>query len=108
MGSLRGLRMVSSATCSGLNKLCYNSERMISQFVEQSLKRAKYKILEDGSYYANVPRLRGVWAQGKNLEECRQELSEVIEEWLLLKVHLHDTVPGLPFSHPMLRVAAHA
>lgn len=81
---------------------------MISQFVEQSLKRAKYKILANGMYYAEVPRLRGVWATGKNLEECRQELGEVIEEWLLLKVHFHDTVPGLPFVTPVLRGVAHA
>ena len=71
---------------------------MISQFVEQSIKRAKYKILKDGMYYAKVPRLRGVWAQGKNQEECRQELREVIEEWLLLKVHSHQMVPGFPFN----------
>jgi predicted RNase H-like HicB family nuclease len=81
---------------------------MISQFVEQSLKRAKYKSLEDGTHYADVPRLHGVWAQGKNLEECRQELREVIEEWLLLKIHLHDSVPGLSFSYPIPRSAAHA
>lgn len=81
---------------------------MISQFVEQSLKRAKYKILKDGMYYAEVPRLHGVWAQGKTLEECRQELSEVIEEWLLLKVHSHHPVPGLPFVAPVLRNVVHA
>ena len=80
---------------------------MISEFVEQSLKRAKYKVLGDGMYYAEIPRLRGVWAQGKTREECRQELREVIEEWLLLKVHSHHPVPGFSFTGPVLRSVAH-
>ncbi|MBI5400674.1 MAG: type II toxin-antitoxin system HicB family antitoxin [Candidatus Yonathbacteria bacterium] len=71
---------------------------MINQFIDQNLKRAKYKILKDGTYYADVPRLRGVWANAKNLEDCRQELREVIEGWLLAKVHSHESVPGFSFK----------
>ena len=71
---------------------------MISQFINQNLKRAKYKILADGAYYGEIPRFRGVWAQGKNLEECRQELYEVLEGWLLLKIHSHESIPGFSFG----------
>ncbi|MHB8914118.1 MAG: type II toxin-antitoxin system HicB family antitoxin [Minisyncoccota bacterium] len=71
---------------------------MISEFIEQSLKRAKYRVLEDGTYFATVPRLRGVWGQGKTIEECRQDLHEVIEDWLLLKIHSHDSIPGFQFD----------
>lgn len=68
---------------------------MIKQFLDQNLKRAKYKILEDGTYFGEIPKFRGVWANTKNLEDCRQELSEVLEDWLLLKVHSHESIPGL-------------
>ncbi len=30
-------------------------------------------------YYGEVPELRGVWAIGKTLEECRKNLKEAIE-----------------------------
>ncbi len=68
---------------------------MINQFLDQNLKRAKYRILEDGTYFGEVPKFRGVWANAKNLEMCRQELSEVLEDWMLLKVHSHESIPGL-------------
>ena len=60
---------------------------MINQFIDQNLKRAEYKILEDGTYFGEIPRLRGVWANAKTLEECRQELYEALEGWLLLNLN---------------------
>lgn len=80
---------------------------MINQFIDQNLKRAKYKILGDGTYYAEIPRIRGVWANAKNLEDCRRELAEVLEGWLLIKVYSHETVPGFSFGRS-LRTAKHA
>lgn len=68
---------------------------MINQFLNQNLKRAKYKILSDGTYFGEIPKVRGVWANAKNLESCRQELAEVLEDWLLLKVYSRESVPGI-------------
>lgn len=67
---------------------------MFSRFIEQKLKRARYKLLKDGSYFGEIPGARGVWAGAKNLEDCREELREVFEEWLLLKVKHSEPVPG--------------
>jgi len=69
-----------------LHIVIYNTF-MINQFIDQNLKRAKYKILEDGTYFGEIPRLRGVWANAKTLEECRQELYEALEGWLLLNLN---------------------
>ncbi len=55
---------------------------MPTDFVEKNLAKAKYKIIEDGSYFGEIPGLRGVWANNKNLEKCKEELKETIEEWL--------------------------
>lgn len=74
---------------------------MISDFIVASLGKAKYELLEDGSFYANVPHLEGVWANGKTLEACREELREVLEDWLLLKLKDGDEVPGLTDDHPV-------
>lgn len=67
---------------------------MLSQFIAKKLKEAQYKFLKDGDYFAEIPGLRGVWANGKNLEDCRNSLQEVLEEWLFLKFKSGEKVPG--------------
>lgn len=59
---------------------------MLSDFINRQLQAARYKILEDGTYFGKIPGTKGIWANTKNLEDCREELREVLEEWLLLKV----------------------
>ena len=46
---------------------------MITEYVLEALSRAKFQIIKDEeSYYGEVPELKGVWATGKTLEECRK------------------------------------
>jgi len=57
---------------------------ILTEYIEEALKRATYEIIDDEEpYYGEVPELRGVWAAGKTLEECRKNLKEVIEVGLL-------------------------
>ncbi len=67
---------------------------MLSEYLAKKLKQARYKLLKDGSYFGEIPRLKGVWASAKNLEDCRAELQEVLEDWLVLKVRDREQVPG--------------
>jgi len=60
---------------------------MLTEYIQEALKRAQYQIIQDDEpYYAEIPELKGVWATGKNLEECRKNLIEVIEGWLILSI----------------------
>jgi len=60
---------------------------MIIEYINAALERAKYEIIDDEEpFYAEVPELEGVWATGKTLEECRRNLAEVIEGWILLRI----------------------
>ena len=60
---------------------------MLTEYIEEALKRARYEIINDEEpYYGEVPELRGVWATGKTLEECRKNLKEVIEGWLIVSI----------------------
>ncbi len=68
---------------------------MIREYVEKALRSARYDKLEDGTFYGEVPRLRGVLATGGTLEECRTQLGEVVEEWVLVRVAKGLTVPPL-------------
>ena len=68
---------------------------MLSDFIAKKLKTAKYKILKRGQYFGEIPGVKGVWASAATLEECRSELQEVFEEWLLFKLRDQEQIPGL-------------
>jgi predicted RNase H-like HicB family nuclease len=67
---------------------------MLTEYIYKKLNQAQYKILDDRSYFGEIPGLQGVWASGKTLEECREVLREVLEEWLILKLKDGDKIPG--------------
>ncbi|MBC8520571.1 MAG: type II toxin-antitoxin system HicB family antitoxin [Methanomicrobia archaeon] len=65
---------------------------MITEYVEAAMSKARYEIIEDEEpYYGEVPELEGVWATGKTLEECRKNLAEVIDGWIIVRLR-----KGLP------------
>ncbi|MFA5917817.1 MAG: type II toxin-antitoxin system HicB family antitoxin [Candidatus Gracilibacteria bacterium] len=67
---------------------------MIIQYINEIMKNAKYEILEGGEgFYGEIIGCPGVWAQSNNLETCRKELQEILEEWILLKVRKQKFVP---------------
>ena len=69
---------------------------MITDYIEAALARATYEIIEDEEpYYGEIPGLRGVWASGKTLEECRQDLKEVIEGWIIVRLRKGLSIPPL-------------
>lgn len=68
-------------------------DRMLTRYIEEAMRRARYRILEDRTYFGEVPGLQGVWANTRSLEKCRAQLQEVLEEWLLLKLRDNDPIP---------------
>ena len=68
---------------------------MLLTYIQKALEKAQYKMLDDKTWYADIPGFEGVWANAKTVEECRQELVEVLEEWLVLKIRDQDPIPVL-------------
>ena len=69
---------------------------MIVEYIQEALRRAKYEIIEDKEpYYGEIPRLKGVWATGKTLEECRNNLYEVLEGWIFIRLKKGIRIPSL-------------
>ena len=69
---------------------------MITEYIEAALRRATYEIIEDEEpYYGEVPGLQGVWATGKTLEECRRNLAETVEDWVLFSIAKGLPIPAL-------------
>ena len=60
---------------------------MICEYIEAALQHAHYELISDEEpYYGEVPELQGVWATGKSLEECRQNLADVVDGWVLIRL----------------------
>ena len=67
---------------------------MLTRYIQAAMRRAAYEILpDDRSYYGRIPGLDGVWANAATLEACREELAEVLEEWILLGVSRQQSLP---------------
>ena len=67
---------------------------MLTEFIKNKLKNAKYTILKNGSFFGTIPGIQGVWVNAKNLESCRSELQEVLEDWLVLQLRDRRKING--------------
>ena len=49
----------------------------------------------DGTFFGQIPGLRGVWANEGTQEQCQKVLQEVLEESLILKIRDRDPIPPM-------------
>lgn len=75
---------------------------MLLEYVQAAMQRARYKLLDDGTYFGETPRCRGVWANESSLERCREVLREVLEEWLVLKLKRGESLQ--PFGRHRITI----
>lgn len=69
---------------------------MIIQYIETALAHARYDMIDDEEpFYGEVPELPGVWATGKTLEECRRNLVEVIDGWIIVRLRRGLPIPPI-------------
>lgn len=66
---------------------------MLTEYVQAALRRAKYEILEDGTFYGEIPGFDGVYANAETLDECREDLRQVLEGWIVLGLRLNHVLP---------------
>lgn len=66
---------------------------MLTDYIDAALHHATYKILEDGSYWGEIPALPGLWGSGSTLEACREDLSDVVQDWLIFAFKQNRTIP---------------
>lgn len=68
---------------------------MLTDYIQAAMNQAHYEILEDGTFYGEIPGLAGVLANADVLEACREELQDVLEEWLILGLRLGHSIPAV-------------
>lgn len=67
---------------------------MLTEYLKAALRRAHYEVLpDDGQFYGELPDCNGVYAAAATLEECRDELAQVLEEWVLFRIHRNLPLP---------------
>ena len=70
---------------------------MLREYIEAAMRRAHYELIDqlDQSYYGEIPGLDGVLATGNTLEECRANLEDALDAWLVLGLQLGHPIPEI-------------
>ena len=66
---------------------------MLIDYINKALSKAKYDKLEDNTFSGQIPECSGVIAFGETLYECQNELRDVLEGWLIVKIRHGDILP---------------
>lgn len=69
---------------------------VIASYIEKAIAKANIEQLEDGTYYAEISELPGIWINAKSSEDAKRSLAGVVEGWLELKIEdLDNDIPVL-------------
>ena len=67
---------------------------MLTDYIKAAMSKAKHEILQDdNSFYGEIPGFDGVYSYSQNLEDCRNQLEEILEEWIFLKIFRNLNLP---------------
>ena len=81
---------------------------VFGDYLRAAMRRATFEPIEDdGSFFGRIAGFDGVWANADMLQECHDELKEVLDEWLVLRLTEGLPIPAIDgVSLKMLRQAA--
>jgi predicted RNase H-like HicB family nuclease len=66
---------------------------MLTKYIKLAMHQATYELLEDSTFYGEIPGFPGVYANAETLEKCRELLQEVLEGWIILGLRLQHSLP---------------
>jgi predicted RNase H-like HicB family nuclease len=71
-----------------------SSAPVLTSYLDAAMRHAHYELIDGGAtVYAEIRELPGVYATSPSVEECRTELREVLEEWVLLGLTMRHAIP---------------
>jgi predicted RNase H-like HicB family nuclease len=69
---------------------------MFAECIKAAIDSATYEIIDDPEpFYGEIPDLRGVWATGKTLESCRDNLLSALEDWIAFRLRTGRSIPAV-------------
>ena len=80
----------------------------LTEYIGTAMARARFKLLKSGLILGIIPGFKGVWAEGHSLDTCRNELQEVLEDWIVLKLRDGDRLPVVGKQTLKVPSAVHA
>jgi len=67
---------------------------LIDRYVLNAVRRASVEPMEDGYFFAEIPGIAGVWADGASESAACRELDAALRAWLELKIkHADRDIP---------------
>lgn len=82
---------------------------MLQDYISTYLAKAQYELIDDGKrVYAEIKALRGVWATGKTVEECRENLTSTLEGWIILRLRRNLPIPNFKIPSYAIRMRDYA
>ena len=67
---------------------------MLRKYLQAAMDKAHYEVLaDDNTLLGTIPGFQGVYSNAPTQEACRDELEEVLEEWLFFRISQGMTVP---------------
>lgn len=66
---------------------------MLTAYIHTAMQKATYELLEDNTFYGEIPECQGIWGNASTLEACRNELQDALEGWIILGLRLNHTIP---------------
>ncbi|MBM3326966.1 MAG: type II toxin-antitoxin system HicB family antitoxin [Calditrichaeota bacterium] len=68
---------------------------MLSDYIQAALNHSSYELMKNGRFFASVEGLKGLWADGDTLEECRRNLIDTLEDWLFISLSEKIPIPTI-------------
>ena len=70
--------------------------QMLTEYIKAAMYKATYEIIDDPEpFYGEIPELQGVWATGKTLEACRDDLMSSLEDWIAFRLRTGRSIPTI-------------
>jgi predicted RNase H-like HicB family nuclease len=66
---------------------------MLTRYIQAAMHEATYVLLENGTFYGEMPACKGVWSNANSLKDCREELQDSLRDGIILSLRLGHTVP---------------
>lgn len=64
---------------------------MLTEYVQAAMRHAHYELMENGRFFGRIPPCQGAWGEGATLEECREDLREALEGWIMVGLRHGDS-----------------
>ncbi|MHB8647981.1 MAG: type II toxin-antitoxin system HicB family antitoxin [Thermomicrobiales bacterium] len=68
---------------------------MFSEYINAAMRHAEYMQFDDGTIYAAIPALRGVWANEQTREATEAELRSALEDWIRFRMANRRPIPAI-------------